>query len=318
VIEQRLRPVKEKEIAMSTRTTRNSRKENESASANVQAAPIVVPQKGRAAPVTAPASTTPSEAARLRELEELVANLQSVNLQKETQLQQLSEELKKKEEKISHLEKSVKSLPTKSEEKNGDQETEKRSKKQEKEKEKDTSGIRKPATSYVYFSADYRQIIKDANPDKSSAEISALLNRKWRELPQQQKEPYILEAEKDLERYRREKAEYDELHGSSSFSRGSSPEIDIESCPKGKKEKDLNAPKRPQSAFFLFCLENRGKIHEKCPDLKPYEISAALGQIWKTLSDSKKKVYLDMAEIDTERYHKEKEAYYNANRPSSN
>ena len=77
-----------------------------------------------------------------------------------------------------------------------------------------------------------------------------------------------------------------------------------------KAKKDPNKPKRPKSAFLLFCDDERVKLIEKEKkglkgDAK-FSLGAVqkkLGELWKKLPDAKKKKY----EEETE---KEKEAYY--------
>jgi len=77
-----------------------------------------------------------------------------------------------------------------------------------------------------------------------------------------------------------------------------------------KAKKDPNKPKRPKSAFLLFCDDERAKLIEK--EKKGLKgdakfslgvVQKKLGELWKKLPDSKKKKY----EEETE---KEKEAYY--------
>lgn len=77
-----------------------------------------------------------------------------------------------------------------------------------------------------------------------------------------------------------------------------------------KAKKDPNKPKRPKSAFLMFCDDERAKLIEKeKKGLKNGEkfslgvVQKKLGELWKKLSDAKKKKY----EEETE---KEKEAYY--------
>ncbi|TKC52740.1 hypothetical protein EI555_004600 [Monodon monoceros] len=55
--------------------------------------------------------------------------------------------------------------------------------------------------------------------------------------------------------------------------------------PKGetKKSKDPNAPKRPPSAFVLFCSEYRPKIKGEHPDLSIGDAAKKLGEMWNTL-----------------------------------
>ena len=53
--------------------------------------------------------------------------------------------------------------------------------------------------------------------------------------------------------------------------------------PKGvakKKLKDPNAPKRPPSAFFLFCSEYRPKIEGEHPGLSFGDVAKKLGEMW--------------------------------------
>ena len=76
-----------------------------------------------------------------------------------------------------------------------------------------------------------------------------------------------------------------------------------------KKEKKIEESedkvKRPKNAYFFFTAEHREEIKKNKPDLKQKEIFKELGELWKNLSDSKKKKYEDMAAKDKERYEKE-------------
>jgi len=77
-----------------------------------------------------------------------------------------------------------------------------------------------------------------------------------------------------------------------------------------KAKKDPNKPKRPKSAFLLFCDDERSKLIEK--EKKGLKgdakfslgvVQKKLGELWKKLPDSKKKKYEEQTE-------KEKEEYY--------
>lgn len=54
---------------------------------------------------------------------------------------------------------------------------------------------------------------------------------------------------------------------------------------KEKRVKDSNAPKRPQSAYFLWMNENRDKIKEKQPGMSVGEIAKKAGEMWRELKD---------------------------------
>ena len=74
---------------------------------------------------------------------------------------------------------------------------------------------------------------------------------------------------------------------------------------KSTKEKDPDAPKRPQSSYFLFMNDRRPALQKEKPELKFGELTKVLTDDWKSLSDKDKKKYEDMAAKDKERYEKE-------------
>ncbi|KAK6629914.1 hypothetical protein RUM43_003735 [Polyplax serrata] len=54
---------------------------------------------------------------------------------------------------------------------------------------------------------------------------------------------------------------------------------------KEKKAKDSNAPKRPQSAYFIWMSENREKLKEEYPSLSMTELAKKAGEVWRELKD---------------------------------
>jgi len=77
---------------------------------------------------------------------------------------------------------------------------------------------------------------------------------------------------------------------------------------KGKK-KDPNAPKRPLSAYMLYCKAERPAIMKKHPDERITEIAKRLGEAWKKVSVADKKKFEKDHEKDKTRYEKEIKAY---------
>lgn len=49
--------------------------------------------------------------------------------------------------------------------------------------------------------------------------------------------------------------------------------------------KDSNAPKRPQSAYFIWMSENREKLKEEYPSLSMTELAKKAGEVWRELKD---------------------------------
>ncbi|KAH9289744.1 hypothetical protein KI387_033861, partial [Taxus chinensis] len=71
---------------------------------------------------------------------------------------------------------------------------------------------------------------------------------------------------------------------------------------KEKKAKDPNAPKRPQTAFFLFMDDFRKSYKEANPNAKGgAQVAKEGGDKWKTMSDEEKKQYVEKsAELKAE------------------
>ena len=58
----------------------------------------------------------------------------------------------------------------------------------------------------------------------------------------------------------------------------------------GKTKKDPNAPKRPQSAYFLWLNANRALIKEENPGISITEISKKAGKMWGEMTAADKVV----------------------------
>jgi len=76
-----------------------------------------------------------------------------------------------------------------------------------------------------------------------------------------------------------------------------------------RQKKDVNAPKRPLSAYIIYCQEQRESLKKKNPDMKATELTSQLGSMWRALSDDKKKQYLTKQEKERERYQREMKDY---------
>ncbi|XP_037590406.1 high mobility group protein B3-like [Cebus imitator] len=61
---------------------------------------------------------------------------------------------------------------------------------------------------------------------------------------------------------------------------------------KGGKKDDPNAPKRPPSGFFLFCLKFCPKIKSTNPGISIGDVAKKLGEMWNRLNDSEKQPYV--------------------------
>ncbi|KAJ7995136.1 hypothetical protein DPEC_G00241430 [Dallia pectoralis] len=77
--------------------------------------------------------------------------------------------------------------------------------------------------------------------------------------------------------------------------------------PKGQKKKrikDPNAPKRPPSAFFIFCAHFRPKVKSEHPGMSIGDTTKKLGEMWNSSSAEEKKPYEKKAATLKEKYDK--------------
>ena len=80
---------------------------------------------------------------------------------------------------------------------------------------------------------------------------------------------------------------------------------------------DPNAPKRPQTAFFLFSGENREAAKAVLPEgARVGDVAKQLGIMWAAVTDEDKKKFQAQAEVNKGQYEKDM-AEYNNRKPDS-
>nr|XP_046266885.1 high mobility group protein B1a [Scatophagus argus] len=149
-------------------------------------------------------------------------------------------------------------------------------------------------SSYAYFVQTCREEHKKKHPDASVnfAEFSKKCSERWRTMSPKEKSKFEDLAKQDKARYEREMMSYVPVKGG-----------------KKKKYKDPNAPKRPPSAFFIFCSEFRPKVKGESPGLSIGEVAKRLGEMWNGTTSEDKQPYEKKAAKLKEKYEKEVAAY---------
>ncbi len=143
-------------------------------------------------------------------------------------------------------------------------------------------------SAYIFFCSDKRAEV--AAKGLKNTEILKELGKMWSNLSEKKKKPYAKMAEEDKKRYDEEMKTY-------------VPEDDDSKGKKGKKGKSAKAgEKRPLSSYMLFCKDKRDEVKKENPELKSTEITKKLGELWRGLSEKKKKKYTDMAAKLKEEY----------------
>ncbi|XP_069023675.1 high mobility group protein B2-like [Embiotoca jacksoni] len=160
---------------------------------------------------------------------------------------------------------------------------------------KDPNKPRGKTSSYAYFVATCREEHKKKHPGTSVgfAEFSKKCSERWRTMSAREKVKFEDMAKTDKVRYDREMKTY----------------IPPKGARKTKKKKDPNAPKRPPSAFFVFCSDHRPRIKEENPGISIGDIAKKLGELWSTQGAKDKAPYEAKAGKLKEKYEKEVAAY---------
>ncbi|RXM31706.1 High mobility group protein B2 [Acipenser ruthenus] len=167
---------------------------------------------------------------------------------------------------------------------------------------KDPNKPRGKMSSYAYFVQTCREEHKKKHPDTSVnfSEFSKKCSERWRTMSAKEKGKFEDLAKSDKTRYEREMKDYIPPKGE-----------------QGKKKKDPNAPKRPPSAFFVFCSEHRPKIKADYPGSSIGDTAKKLGEMWSKLTAKDKVPFEQKALKLKEKYEKDVAAYRAKNKGDS-
>ncbi|KAJ8416567.1 hypothetical protein AAFF_G00358550 [Aldrovandia affinis] len=159
---------------------------------------------------------------------------------------------------------------------------------------KDTNKPKGKTSSYAFFVQNCREEQKTKHPGTSVnfSEFSKKCSEKWKNLTAKEKGHFEDRAKADKVRYDQEMQSYIPPKGS-----------------KKRKMKDPNAPKRPPSAFFLFCSEHRATLKGEYPGITIGEIAKKLGEMWAKQSPKDKIPFEQKAGKLKEKYEKDAAAY---------
>jgi len=139
-------------------------------------------------------------------------------------------------------------------------------------------------SSYIFFCKENREEVSGMG--LKNTDILKKLGEMWKGLDDQDKKKYVKMAEDDKDRYEEEMKMY-------------IPEESSDNDNKKKSKKSVT--KRSPSSYMLFCKDFREEVKKDSPDMKFGDITKALGQMWRDLSDKKKKKYsLKAAELKNE------------------
>ncbi|XP_067825118.1 nucleolar transcription factor 1 isoform X2 [Heptranchias perlo] len=130
---------------------------------------------------------------------------------------------------------------------------------------------KKPLTPYFRFFMEKRAKYAKLHPEMSNLDLTKILSKKYKELPEKKKMKYIQEFQKEKEDFERNMAKFREDH----------PEL-LENV---KRTDVPEKPKTPQQLWYLHEKKAFMKIH---PQATMKDVKEALGKQWSQLSDKKR------------------------------
>lgn len=161
---------------------------------------------------------------------------------------------------------------------------------------KDPNKPRGRMTGYAYFVQTCRDEHRKKHPNEQVvfAEFSRKCAKRWKEMVDNEKCTFSDMSDKDKIRYEAEMKNYNPPAGEGK---------------RKKKKKDPNAPKRPQSAFFLFCADRRALVKAEHPSYTVGDIARDLGKKWSETKPDVKATYAKQGEKEKEKYNKKMAVY---------
>jgi len=165
-------------------------------------------------------------------------------------------------------------------------------------KKKDPNAPKRNQSAFFLYSNANRNRVKAENPDAKFGDIAKLISVEFKALSDHERAKWDKLAAEDKERYQREMEDYE-------------PPSDLEDdAPKKRKaKKDPNAPKRNQSAFFLYSNATRNDVKEANPEAKFGDIAKIISTHFKALPVEERAYWDNKAAEDKARYQQQLQMY---------
>ncbi|XP_068424265.1 upstream binding transcription factor, like isoform X2 [Clinocottus analis] len=137
---------------------------------------------------------------------------------------------------------------------------------------------KKPLTPYFRFFMEKRAKYAKIHPEMSNLDLTKILSKKYKELPDKKKQKYITEFQQEKEAFEKNMARFKEEH----------PELIEE-----RKKSDLpEKPKTPQQLWYNHEKKTYMKLH---PEVSQKELKEALRRQWSQLSDKRRLKWISKA-----------------------
>ncbi|KAJ5078047.1 transcription factor a [Anaeramoeba ignava] len=166
---------------------------------------------------------------------------------------------------------------------------------------------KKARNPFLLFAADKRAKVMKENPSIRVGELNHKLAELWKNVSKEKKEKYAKKSQEEKAKYEEEMKIFLEKK------KQMESESDQDDETKGKrffrKLLDLEPPKRPKNAYWLYLESIRGEIADKDKKHKIGDISANMSQKWKNLDPQEKEKFAKKAKKEKEKYLQELKAF---------
>ncbi|XP_047223327.1 upstream binding transcription factor, like isoform X1 [Girardinichthys multiradiatus] len=137
---------------------------------------------------------------------------------------------------------------------------------------------KKPLTPYFRFFMEKRAKYAKIHPEMSNLDLTKILSKKYKELPDKKKQKYITEFQREKEEFEKNMARFREEH----------PELMEQ-----RKKSDLpEKPKTPQQLWYNHEKKAYMKLH---PEVSQKELKEALRRQWSQLPDKRRLKWISKA-----------------------
>ena len=167
----------------------------------------------------------------------------------------------------------------------------------EKTNKRKKKGPKRPKNSYMLWCEDNRERIKAANPGVKHTEMFSLLSADWKQISDAEKAPYEAKAAELKAAYVKAKEEWEENGDDSDSGDDGKRGKNLAGKKRKKTKKDPDAPKRPPSAYQLFCKAHRDRIVAENPDVKHTDYFKLLSQKWKGANEQERAPFVARANL---------------------
>jgi len=165
-------------------------------------------------------------------------------------------------------------------------------------KKRDPNAPKKPCSAYNFFVESRRPAAKEAHPDMHVTVMNQQLAKEWRDLSEEDRQPFKVKAAADKARYQEENVGY-------------VPDpTSLKATKSGNRlQKDPLRPKKPMTAYLYFTEKTRPGLALANPGHGVSALAPILAEAWKKLTDAQREEFKQMAEKDKARFQAEMKEY---------